>query len=730
MLMRLLIIWISISKKNAGTFNNSLNITGSTEKIDFAFGLSAIQQESVVYGELNRYNLTANVGSEIFKNFTLRSYTQLINSDNTTGGINNRNNIYSGLSGALMVPHFVDLLWVNHKGDPAVIHDNTQNSVAPFYSYKYRSYKAETNRIIQGVSANYKVTRFLELDYKFGLDHFRYDYQTFIKNQTLTPAPGYGIFPLDGELVRSRIAETRINSIISGNLKLDFEKDFGMNIPLQSTTLFAYDFRQEDYNRVTGTGTKIDVNPPFTLNAAGSKTSDEFISRFVTFGWLINQKFDYGLIGGFSAGYRADYSSEFGEASKPTGFPRFDAYLRLNELLGIEALSELKIRAAHGQAGIQPSRYARQFTLPTEYVGENTYYFLRQIARNAALEVERTKETEFGVDYGFYGSSRSYLSKASGSVIVWQRGSEGTIYDIAHGPSLGTSGLLTNGIDLNSKGIQLSLNLDLVSLNNFNWSFTTNFSKGVTMVDRISNGKSIVIGSSGSGVTVIMEGEPVGALFGFKPVASLDEVDSKGNRYIPEASVDNYEVVLGMVVNKANKQVLFTSEQFKIGDNTPDFTLSFFNDFVIYKNLSISTHLDWVYGADVYNQTRQWLYRDRLHSDFDREVTINGETGAFVAFWNSLYNTNRANSFFVEDASFLRLRSLSLSYDFGKLLNLPYIKGFVVSVSGNNLFTITNYTGLDPEASGTNLNNPLNRGTDLWAFPNMKTYNVGINVNF
>lgn len=185
-----------------------------------------------------------------------------------------------------------------------------------------------------------------------------------------------------------------------------------------------------------------------------------------------------------------------------------------------------------------------------------------------------------------------------------------------------------------------------------------------------------------------------------------------------------------MVVEKSSKQVQFTSEQVKIGDATPDFTMSFFNDFTIAKKLTLSVQVDWVQGADIYNATRQWMYLDKVHGDVDNAISVNGETGAFVNYYVSLYNTNNVNSYFVEDGSYVRLRNVSVSYDLSKYLEKTFIKGLTLTASGRNLLTFSNYSGLDPEAVGTNVNNPLYRGIDLWSFPNMRTFTFAVNFRF
>src|SRR5690606_26700079 len=138
---------------------------------------------------------------------------------------------------------------------------------------------------------------------------------------------------------------------------------------------------------------------------------------------------------------------------------------------------------------------------------------------------------------------------------------------------------------------------------------------------------------------------------------------------------------------------------------------------------------DWVYGNQIYNQTKQWLYRDYVHADFDKEVNIDGQTGAFVNYYYSMYHTNNTNNLFVEQGSYFRFRNLSVSYDIANLINYDKINSLRLSVTGRNLFTISNYTGMDPE-SGASLNDPLRRGLDLHNFPNMRTFQFGVNVGF
>ncbi|MBD0256830.1 MAG: hypothetical protein ICV83_14020 [Cytophagales bacterium] len=93
----------------------------------------------------------------------------------------------------------------------------------------------------------------------------------------------------------------------------------------------------------------------------------------------------------------------------------------------------------------------------------------------------------------------------------------------------------------------------------------------------------------------------------------------------------------GYVVNKATKQPYFSQGLYSFGDPNPKFNMSFIND-LTYKNfLNFSFQFDWVHGSHLYNQTKEWMYRDGIHSDYEKPITINGETGAWTAFYRGVY---------------------------------------------------------------------------------------------
>jgi hypothetical protein len=131
------------------------------------------------------------------------------------------------------------------------------------------------------------------------------------------------------------------------------------------------------------------------------------------------------------------------------------------------------------------------------------------------------------------------------------------------------------------------------------------------------------------------------------------------------------------------------------------------------------------------------MYRDRIHKDFDQEVTINGQTASFVNFHNSLYNSVQRTGYFVEDGSFVRLRDVTLSYGFANPFKQKWISNLTLMVSGRNLATLTNYSGLDPEATtaqdsqgNRSFGAGSNIGADYFGVPNIRSFQFGINVQF
>ena len=366
-------------------------------------------------------------------------------------------------------------------------------------------------------------------------------------------------------------------------------------------------------------------------------------------------------------------------------------------------MPELKFRAAYGEAGIQPKPFDRYPYLDTKNLGETTAFFTPALQPNPDLEVEVSREFEIGTDMNFAVNANSnWLNDVGLSLTWWQRSTDNAIYPLDIAPTTGGT-LLNNAFSLESSGLQAALNFQVFNNNTLTWNFVANFSKQTSEITSTNGQEIVVLSSAGSTNYVLKPGEKVGQLYGRLSLNAVDARDASGNFYIPEGEQANYTVASnGYVVSKATKQPYFTSGLYSFGDPNPNFNMSFINDLSYRNMVNLSFQFDWVDGSHLYNQTKEWMYRDGIHSDYEKPITIEGETGAWTAFYRGVYAQRQANGtkdYFYEDASFVRLRNVSLGVDLAKVFQLKGFRKLQLVLTGRNLLTFTDYTGMDPEVS-------------------------------
>lgn len=755
---------------NAYSLNNSININGGGEKVDYAFGVAHSHQTSAIRdnGAVDRTNITSSIGMELFKGFKLRSITQLVYTHNTLhpfygyGG----NNIFNMMN----VAPFVNLDQKLEDGNYPFSYypDNAVTSVNgynPKYDFQYTQGRDNKTDIVQNLQANYVVNRFVELDAKYGINYTNQDINWLFKNQSGNANAEYeGSWQYynngsdaTGEVDNFNYKTVFQNFLASTFIKTDFRKDFGLNIPITTSTQIAFDYRKRRFSEYFTYGYSLPEYAIYNME----QTSDQSVTRdrvtpFVTYGYLLNQKIDFGEYGGVSGGFRSDYSSAFGSGSKPFTFPRADAYVRLSSFnfwknSGIgNTLNEFKLRAAYGEAGIQPNPFDRYPTLATKNMGKSLNFSLKPVLNNEQLQVEVSKEIEVGTDIALTGLQGNWLKTFNISATYWHRKGENVIYRVSAIPSTGVNANLNNAIDLSSHGWQASLNINAFRSRDFTWDFTTNFSQQSSRIDNIKGGDIILTASAGSSSMVLSSGYNIGQIYGYKAITSLDEKRLNGTAYIQKEDYGKYGFVNGMLVDTATKAIQFTNDKFSLGNATPKFNMSFINSFSYKKFITFSFQFDWVYGSKLYNQTKEWMYRDGIHSDYDVPITINGKTAAYTPFYRSAYAAyfgdlngaarNGTKDYFFEDASFLRLRNIALAFDLAQVFPLRPFRKLQLVVSGRNILTFTKYSGFDPEVNSVSAapeNKADNTAYSAWekgidhnSMPNIKSYQVGLNIGF
>jgi TonB-linked SusC/RagA family outer membrane protein len=755
---------------SAPSRNHSISLSGSNDRMDYNFAISNNRTTSALLsdnGYIDRTNMTLNLGLEVFRNFTIRSITDVAYTRNTLHprlgapggslfGTGNYNADVNGVYGFLNTSAFFSLQDTIIGGNYASYQRASfasVNAFNPFYRLQYEQSNGKRYDIIQSFEGSYKVNKFVSLDARYGISYKNENDVWTIYNQSLNAntenqgswASWYGSDET-GEIDNWQYNLTKQNFLGSATIKTDFEKDFNIHFPLQTTTLVAFDWRKRYYKELDTWGQTLPLSPPFNLTATQSQyVALDYVEPFITYGYVFDQRFDFGNYGGIVGGFRTDYSSAFGAGSKPFTFPHFNGYANLQSFNfwdGIHGvIPALKLRAAYGKAGIQPGAFDRYPVLNLQPTGNEVSYTNQTTAKNPNLDVEVSTEKEIGSDISFNVFKGQWLKGVNVSYTYWERNTDNAIFPQLVPPSTGATQLLTNAIALSSHGWQASLNIPVFSSRDWTWDVVANFGHQTSIIDKVEGGDIPLLTSAGSTGLVIAAGRKVGEIYGYKALTSVAQTRSDGKTpFIPSADQGNYEIVDGRVVNKITKAIFFSDEAESLGDPNPRLTSSYISSLTWKGTVNFSFQFDWVDGSHLYDQTNEWMYRDGISKDFQKPVTINGETGAFTAYYASAYyalgNTpkgvgnNVTKDYFYHDASFVRLRNISLSMDFARYIRQDWLKRCQLILSGRNLLTFTNYEGMDPEISSGQSNSAFDRGIDHSTIPNMKSYQVTLNLGF
>ncbi|HTR31610.1 MAG TPA: SusC/RagA family TonB-linked outer membrane protein [Puia sp.] len=760
--------------QSAPSFNNTISLSGGTEKADYNVAMSNNRTYSALLknnGYIDRTNVTSNLGFEVFKGFTLRSITNLAYSKNTLHpgmgapggggfGYGTSNANVGSVYGFLNTPSFINLEDTIAGGVPAAEYYQSNINIAanafnPFYTRHYSNGDGKRYDIIQSFEANYKLNRFVTLNGRYGISYKNENDIWTYYNQSLNANSNYFGAWSDwyngndntGELDNWQYDQTKQNLTGSATVKLDFANDFHLKLPIQSTTFLGYDYRKNSYRELDFYGLGEPLAPPFLFPSTQSQAlGNQYNETFVTYGYIVDQKFDIGEWGGVAGGFRTDYSSAFGEGHTPFTFPHVNGYVNLpafNFWQGLtEAMPNFKLRAAFGKAGIQPGAYQRQSTLAGQPTGTQASYANPTEANNPALGVEVSAETEYGTDFTIQTDPRgSWLKALNVSFTYWKRHTDNAIFARLLPPSTSSQSIVDNVIALSSNGWQVSVNIPVIQTKNWAWDFTANVAHQTSLINSIKGGDIPLTTGAGSSSLILRAGTKIGQIYGYDALTKVDQLRADGKTpFIPVSDQGNWSVASsGYVVNNNSKWLFISDEPTPLGDPNPKITTSLISSLTYKGFINFGFQFDGILGSHLYNQTDEWMYREGISGDWDKPVTINGQTGAWTAYYGSAYygqgtvahgtGNNLTKSFFYHDASFWRLRNVSLGVDFSKFVTGGWLKKCQIVLSGRNLLTFTKYPGVDPEISSGSSNSAFDRGVDHSTIPNLKAYQATLNVS-
>lgn len=509
---------------------------------------------------------------------------------------------------------------------------------------------------------------------------------------------------------------------------LNYKKDFGKH---HFDILLGLSEQKQNYLVASMGAANYPNDNVTTLNAGivNDGTTTESVWTLLSYFGRINYFFQNKYLLNFSI--RWDGSSRFGKNNKYGCFPAVSLGWRVKEenwLKDVDALSDLKLRVSYGKTGnFQINDYGSYSLLQANnYIlnGALVNGLAPATSPNPNISWEKTDQWNAGFDIAFFSSQLSFSADFYHSV------TDGLLLDVPVPAASGFTSSLQNIGKLQNRGLELSLKGDF-DFSGFKWAPAFNFSLNRNEVKGLGPNQEQII--DGNHITMI--GESIGNFYGYKVLGvykSQEDLDKYPHLNTAKIGTYIYEDISGP--NGMPDGEITDADRTILGNYNPDYTIGLFNSFS-YKNFDLSFMIQCVQGFEIFNSAKTFLLNGEgwgngakdLYKNFFSESNPNGKYARpSVATADKLYEKS---SYMVEDGSFIRFNNITLGYNFPKTsIAKVGLKGLRVYVTAQNPFTITKYSGYNPEVS-TN-SNALTPGIDYGAYPTNKSLAFGLNINF
>lgn len=746
------------------TYDNILSASGGTDRQSFYLSAGRTDQNGTIVGPWNFYDRTTFLvkASQLVGN-KLRIGASANYTDARLGAVQKGSNISGLLLGALRTPpefnnHQYRAANGYHRSyrypNPIGATDltSTRGYDNPFWVVNMDPASSDVNRVFGNVNLSYDPIDWLNVRYTLGGDYSSDD-----RLEALVPSSSsYAT----GMLTRADYLNYQIDHNLLATARHTFT-DWA-----DGTLTLGQNLNSRSYRQRYATGRDfIAPEGPFNLSNTITVTPNEYESLVHLesyFGQaslnLLDQLFLTGTL-------RNDGNSTFSAYKRRFWYPKASAAWTFTK--ATDAMNSFldygKVRAAFGETGKEPPVYAIYGGYSFSNTGDEGWGpYLRTIQNSRGGMVsqsqlqqdrilpERQREFETGVDLGF--------ARGLGDlgVTVYNSRSHSVIYATPRSPSSGYTSQLQNAATITNKGLELSLNLNPVTMQSFAWDVGLQWSRNKNLVTSLPNVDHVDIGGAFEGTPgTVMQGHAVGVFRGYDFIrcrygeSNMVDINGDGvpddvNAACRTAGAPNgalYITASGFPDVDPNNHVL--------GDPNPKWLASVRTGFTFFKKWQLSGLLDIKKGGDVWNGTKGALYNFGTHRDTEIRNTdvVFGRTYRPGAVWGpgagqtvQLTRTNwwqdlgsgfgPVASQFMEDGSYVKLREISLGYT----LDQPFVRNMVglssinLRVAGRNLHTWTKYTGIDPETNLAGAETLLH-GVDYFNNPQTRSVVLTVGLN-
>jgi TonB-linked SusC/RagA family outer membrane protein len=731
---------------NAGIDRQNLNLDVNTDWQDVAFRTGFIQDHNVSFsggGENSSYfvsgNYFGNKGTVISTDFDRISFR--VNTSGTKGifsigenlAISNSKTDEMSGNPIIEVYRLLPTIPVYNEdnpggygyGQPGVANTFGTNPLAIADLFDSSN---ENFRIRGNVYAELQPFSFLKYRLNFGYETSFDSFKQLRKlgNWTLNQ-------PFEQSFTNQNKAQSQTQIVEN---TLNFNKDFGKH---DVSLLVGTTYQKNDYEQINGTKRNLLINPNTgnyfdVLDLGDQAQVGGFRTESTLLSYLSRFEYNYDDRYLFNAVLRRDGSSRFSDANKWSNFPSISAGWRLSNesFFKVDQINNLKLRFSYGELGsgnigeYEYQGFINTFGAIVLGNDQNLYPSATQVRlANSELKWETLKQTNIGVDLGMFNNKLQITAD------YFIARTEDVLFGFPILLSTGNDGgsPIANAATVENKGFEFNLSYNQVVNNDFNYSASINFTKLDNKLVSLGNG----LNQSIQGNTITRAGSPVGMWYVlqtdglFQNQAEIDGyTSSQGDVIMPGAQPGDIRFL------DINDDGEITNEDKEIVDSPwPDFEMGF-NASAEYKNLDFS--MNWIgsFGATVYNGFRSLV--DRFDDDSNYRASIqpwtveNPNTSFPRVVKGTTLNARGDSDRWLEDGSFARLKYIGLGYSIpDSVLEQIGFSSARVSLSAQNVITITGYKGLDPEFSNSNI---FQRGSDVGSFPNVQTYSLGLNFSF
>lgn len=741
--------WQDETYRLASTNSVNLSYMGGDFKKNLSINLGLFDQEGVIVNSTNkRWFLNTSAKTKAFGDkIDIYSRTNLSYKEGNASSVGN-GQIFMQKSVVSQVLQFQPIYSLLDTGESDDVYSSLNEGDLisnPYTLAKYVIDQKKSFRIRQALSIIGKLTPKLTATFRGA-----YDYQNNTRDNYYPSSTTRGYIN-NGEASQSSLVNRKIYA--EGNLR--YRNRINLH-RIDATLVATYEQNtiRSMFNKAIGFAN--DNTSFYNFNVAdeifvpiSQYRENGLLSALTRFGYNYNRKYYIDL------NARVDASSKFAENKKSAVFPSVAISWVISKerfLRSLRRVNDLKLRFSYGKTGSNPISPYQSLALmsPIRYNFDDELVigFYEQNLENDDLTWETTDQFNAGFDLSMFNSRLNVTFDA------YHKLTYDLLQNVNLPPSNGYSSRVDNFGEIENKGFEIGLQINILKKTDFKWDLYSNYSlnrnKLVSLNSNLDYQLGPSIGFSQAQPIMFMVGQPLGIFWGAETNGIFENWEQASASGIPNAAPGeinyvNHSVEYDEFGNPSDNQVIDFDDYVKLGDPNPDFTFSIGSEFS-YKNWDMSLLFTGQEGGDIF-WVDSWqlsgLFRTRNHlsDSFDSswKAPLSYSNGSIIydpSVGNTIGVTNPAaiiengnrntpSDRQVFDGSFLRLKNINLGYNF----NFKNGNSLRLYLSGQNLLTWTKYPGYDPEVR-TYTRNPQKRGVDFGSYPGTKSYIFGLKFNY